>query len=58
MEQEKTYLDGFQEAEANAKDLVDLLLMGLKKVQEATTITEAKQWAKYYLIKSEKFRNV
>lgn len=58
MEQEKTYLDGLQEGEANAKDLVDLLLMGLKKVQEVNTIEAAKHWAKFYLIKSEKFRNV
>jgi len=57
-EKSKSYYDGFTEATDNAKDLVDLLLMGLKKVQEATTITEAKHWAKFYLIKSEKFRNV
>lgn len=52
------FIDGFTEAEANAKDLVDLLLMGLKKVQEVDTMDEVKFWAKYYLIKSEKFRNV
>lgn len=53
----KDYLDGFKEAEKNAKDLVDLLLVGLKKVQQVNTIEEAKYWAKFYLIKSEKFRN-
>lgn len=57
-EKSKAYFDGFGEGTENQKDLVDLLLMGLKKVQEATTITEAKHWAKFYLIKSEKFRNV
>jgi len=56
-EKSKSYYDGFGEATENAKDLVDLLLLGLQKVQKSTTITEAKHWAKFYLIKSEKFRN-
>lgn len=51
------YLETLTELQ-NQKDLAELLLIGLKKVQEATTITEAKHWAKFYLIKSEKFRNV
>lgn len=57
-EKSKSYFDGFGEGAENQKDLVELLLIGLQKVQKATTITEAKHWAKFYLIKSEKFRNV
>lgn len=52
------FIDGFKEAEENAKDLVELLLIGLKNVQQVNTIKEAKNLAKFYLIKSEKFRNV
>jgi len=42
----------------NEKDLAQLLLIGLKKIEETKTLEEAKYWAKFYLIKSEKFRNV
>lgn len=42
----------------NEKDLAQLLLIGLKKIEETKTLAEAKYWAKFYLIKSEKFRNV
>lgn len=58
IEEGKDYLDGFKEAEENAKDLVELLIFGLNYVQAANSIEEAKNIAKSILIKSEKFRNV
>lgn len=56
MVHDEEYLETLTELQ-NQKDLAELLLIGLKKVQEVSTIEAAKHWAKFYLIKSEKFRN-